>query len=107
MWTCGNTGGDDCSLHGCTSARKVYSVHYNDSGNHYLDADLCDRGYKYWTARTWIVKLKPVPVVQVKDGEWCSKCTTYYKQSVPNQPDGTLICYTCRKYPFYGSKYKS
>lgn len=30
------------------------------------------------------------------DGISCRKCTNFYKYAEPNQPDGTLICWSCR-----------
>lgn len=30
------------------------------------------------------------------DGFPCKKCTTFYPQSLPNQKDGTLVCWSCR-----------
>jgi len=32
-----------------------------------------------------------------KDGCRCKKCKEYYEFAQPNQDDGTLICYVCRK----------
>jgi len=31
-----------------------------------------------------------------KDGCDCKKCKQYYPYSVPNQPDGSMVCYACR-----------
>lgn len=33
-----------------------------------------------------------------RDGEDCVKCGTFYPQAEPNQPNGTLICYSCRHF---------
>lgn len=33
-----------------------------------------------------------------KDGCICKKCGEMYPYAEPNQPDGTMICYSCRKY---------
>ncbi len=33
-----------------------------------------------------------------KDGCICTKCGEMYPYAEPNQPDGTMICYSCRKY---------
>lgn len=33
-----------------------------------------------------------------KDGCICTKCRELFPYAEPNQPDGTLICYSCRKY---------
>lgn len=30
------------------------------------------------------------------DGFPCKRCTTFYPQALPNQKDGTLICWSCR-----------
>ena len=35
------------------------------------------------------------------DGMFCRKCQTFYQFAEPNQTDGSLICYSCRKSPFY------
>ena len=40
--------------------------------------------------------VKKVP--QNKDGCICTKCRELFPYAEPNQPDGTLICYSCRKY---------
>lgn len=34
---------------------------------------------------------------QNKDGCNCKKCKEFYPYAEPNQDDGTLICYSCRK----------
>lgn len=26
----------------------------------------------------------------------CTRCKQWYDMAIPNQPDGTLLCYTCR-----------
>lgn len=37
------------------------------------------------------------------NGLFCSKCSEYYPYAESNQPEGKLICFSCRQYPFYGS----
>lgn len=32
----------------------------------------------------------------IKDGCVCKKCDKFYEYAIPNQRDGTLICYSCR-----------
>lgn len=32
------------------------------------------------------------------DGETCTKCKEFFPFAEPNQPDDTLICYSCRTY---------
>lgn len=32
------------------------------------------------------------------DGETCTKCKEFFPFAEPNQPNDTLICYSCRKY---------
>lgn len=44
-----------------------------------------------------------VRVHDIIDGMICSKCNEYYAMSQPNQEDGTLICFSCRRYPIYKS----
>lgn len=39
-----------------------------------------------------IIKLGP-------DGCGCQVCKEFYNMAVPNQPDGTLVCYSCRQNP--------
>lgn len=34
------------------------------------------------------------------DGLVCQKCKTFYNFAEPNQPDGSLICYSCRQDPY-------
>ena len=33
------------------------------------------------------------------DGLFCHKCHNWYQYAEPNQPDGTLLCYSCRTSP--------
>jgi formylmethanofuran dehydrogenase subunit E len=44
-------------------------------------------------------KVEPPPVV--RKGCECAKCEEFYFFAEPNQPDGTMICWSCRSYPFY------
>lgn len=34
------------------------------------------------------------------DGMVCDKCKTFYEFAEPNQVDGSMICYSCRKNPY-------
>jgi hypothetical protein len=34
------------------------------------------------------------------DGMFCCNCQTFYQYAEPNQPDGTLLCYSCRANPY-------
>lgn len=36
------------------------------------------------------------------DGMFCRKCQSFYQFAEPNQPDGTLLCYSCRSNPYGG-----
>lgn len=36
----------------------------------------------------------------VLDGMKCCKCGEFYQMASPNQPDGTLICWSCRQNPY-------
>lgn len=42
-------------------------------------------------------------VVSTLDGCHCAECEEFFKYAVPNQEDGTLVCYSCRRYPIYAS----
>jgi hypothetical protein len=33
-------------------------------------------------------------------GMFCRKCKTFYKYAEGNQPDGSLLCYSCRSNPY-------
>lgn len=35
------------------------------------------------------------------DGMCCIKCQTFYGMAAPNQSDGTLICWSCSRWPHY------
>ena len=35
-----------------------------------------------------------------EDGCKCTNCKEFYPMAVPNQPDNTLICYSCRDNPW-------
>lgn len=37
-------------------------------------------------------------VKRYENGCTCVKCGELYPQAEPNQPDGTLICYSCRRF---------
>jgi hypothetical protein len=39
-------------------------------------------------------------VINKMDGCVCKKCKEFYHQSQPNQPDGSMICWLCRNYPY-------
>lgn len=34
------------------------------------------------------------------DGMFCRKCKSFYKYAEGNQPDGSLLCYSCRNNPY-------
>lgn len=38
--------------------------------------------------------------VQGIDGMFCKKCQSFIQYAEPNQPDGLMICYTCRVSPY-------
>lgn len=35
------------------------------------------------------------------DGCICCKCHEFYDFAAPNQENGTMICWSCRNYPYY------
>ena len=39
-------------------------------------------------------------VDSVLDGMNCAKCREFHHMAEPNQPDGTLICWSCRSNPY-------
>lgn len=42
------------------------------------------------------VKNKRLP-----DGMFCCKCQSWCQYAEPNQPDGTLLCYSCLSNPYH------
>lgn len=40
-------------------------------------------------------------VDSVLDGMSCSKCKEFFNKASANQEDGTLICWSCRKYRYH------
>ena len=60
-----------------------------------IDSRYVDENFIF-IAETEIYKIK-----KVLDGCYCCKCDKFYDKSEPNQPDGTLICWSCRTYPYY------
>lgn len=34
------------------------------------------------------------------DGMLCQKCKNFYEFAEPNQEDGSMVCYTCRRNPY-------
>lgn len=40
----------------------------------------------------------PVVTKRYENGCFCTQCGELYPQAEPNQPDGTLICYSCRRF---------
>lgn len=39
-------------------------------------------------------------ISSILDGLSCSNCGEFHQMASPNQPDGTLICYSCRFNPY-------
>jgi len=37
-----------------------------------------------------------VQIIHGLDGFPCTKCTNFYQYALPNQKDGTLVCWSCR-----------
>lgn len=42
-----------------------------------------------------------VKVDLVREGLFCTDCGEYFEHAKANQPDDTLICWSCRHYPTY------
>lgn len=51
------------------------------------------------TNMVYVEDLHIFKVRMVLDGMSCCSCNEFYKFSEPNQPDGTLKCWSCRAYP--------
>jgi len=65
-------------------------------------------GHLTWVIREGYVNLDLLALVDDLDlminnrseGMNCSKCNSFNNFAEPNQPDGTLICYSCRTSPY-------
>jgi hypothetical protein len=50
----------------------------------------------YYITDNFIYKINAV-----LDGINCKKCNDFLGMAEPNQPDGSFVCWRCRKYPTY------
>ena len=55
-----------------------------------------------WFEQTFIIE-EPDDYAVIKkktyeNGCFCVQCGELYPQAEPNQPDGTLICYSCKRF---------
>lgn len=39
-------------------------------------------------------------ISSVLDGCFCARCYEFYDMAEPNQPDGSLLCWSCRQNPY-------
>jgi len=39
-------------------------------------------------------------ISSILDGLFCAHCHEFYDMAEPNQPDGTLLCWACRRDPY-------
>lgn len=49
----------------------------------------------------YITEYKIVAMHRKLDGMCCAGCGDFFAMAKPNQPDGTLVCWSCRNYKFY------
>lgn len=49
----------------------------------------------------YITNMKIRKIVSKLDGKTCEKCLEFFPKAEGNQPDGTMICWVCRKYHTY------
>jgi hypothetical protein len=49
----------------------------------------------------YITDYHVISIFDILDGLRCKECDSFYSMSTSNQPDGTLICWSCRKYKTY------
>lgn len=76
---------------------------YVYEGNHTHEIPFClvdAEGY-YWVQGDWHVVTNKAPPVTHPNGANCEKCQEHFPFAVPNQENGTMICWSCRNYPFY------
>ncbi len=53
--------------------------------------------YEYLTFFGWTLKAPKIENKQIIYGMNCNKCKLYYTCVEANQPDGTHICYDCKR----------
>jgi hypothetical protein len=59
--------------------------------------------WSHFTDLKLIASAVPMVAVQKPSGLNCKKCNEHFPFAAPNQPDGTMVCWSCRKYPYYRS----
>lgn len=49
----------------------------------------------------YITDHKILSIYSKIDGMCCNKCQEFYPMAEANQENGTMVCWNCRKYPFF------
>jgi hypothetical protein len=69
-----------------------------------IDQDACDFlqiNEKYIGEQiVYIAESMICKITSKIDGCSCSRCKEFFHMAEPNQPDGSMICWQCRKYRF-------
>jgi hypothetical protein len=119
-YVCGSAA-DLCALHGCIGEKKLYRLVWGSSYIHtgktgsilgvvkgcqrYIDScratdllatEIDDNGVP--------IKTDKPTTAPNQQGCSCVGCGNYFPYAVANQADGTLKCWSCRTYPYFGSK---
>lgn len=76
------------TLKGTAKADKYQCKHLGID-KRFLDSDI-----------TFIQESSIYRISSVLDGLCCSNCGEFFHMASPNQPDGSLICYSCRFNPY-------
>lgn len=76
---------------------EPHPVGCNHRGNISLENDYVPNQKEYVFGKT-VRRSLPVAIQIYNglDGFPCKRCTNFYPQALPNQKDGTLICWSCR-----------
>lgn len=79
--------------------------YFNLKGSTALDEYACSYlliNRKFIGEQTFYIQESMIAQIQSKmDGCYCVGCGEFYHMAQPNRVDNSLICWSCREYPFY------
>jgi hypothetical protein len=63
------------------------------------DIDSYHNKLSAWVYLSHICEIVRPIIDSANDGCFCNSCKEWYYMAISNQPDGTMICYSCRSNP--------
>lgn len=75
--------------------KETISIDRHNHKKYNLDKKFID------STACFISDYKVVSIYSKIDGMPCIRCKEFFNMAEPNQADGTLLCWSCTKYPFY------